>query len=283
MVGAVSNTLPSFLTTVILTACATPGSAQSLDMIDVGGHRLEALIKGEGSPAVVFDAGFIRDVNAWRTVQDAVAQHARTLAYERAGLGGSEVGPEPRTAEQIARELHSLLVNAGISSPVILVGHSAGGMFIRVFAAMYRDEVAALVLVDPATEDMYDHMRTSDPERWDGREDEVSQGRPLPPGWYGQWSALPQSIQQARRAWPLPDVPIVVFTGLVPLPGEWELESPEQIDVWHAAHVTLVGRLPTAEHIVLPNADHFSILQAPVVSQKIVEIVQAVAQGSSGR
>jgi pimeloyl-ACP methyl ester carboxylesterase len=81
------------------------------------------------------------------------------MSYERAGLGRSDPGPKPHSAEQIARELHALLKARAIAPPYILVGHSAGGLFVRVFAHQYPEEIVALVLVDPATEEDYERMQ----------------------------------------------------------------------------------------------------------------------------
>jgi len=85
-------------------------------------------------------------------VQPVVASFTRVCAYDRAGCGLSDPGPKPRTSGQIADELHILLHNAGIDGPYVLVGHSSGGMNMRVYAGRYPDEVAGLVLVDAAPE-----------------------------------------------------------------------------------------------------------------------------------
>jgi pimeloyl-ACP methyl ester carboxylesterase len=87
---------------------------------------------------------------SWSLVQPALAQLTRTCSYDRAGFGWSEPGPMPRTAGRAADELRVLLDRAGVEPPFVLVGHSFGGLIMRVFAARHRDEVAGLVLVDPA-------------------------------------------------------------------------------------------------------------------------------------
>ncbi len=121
-------------------------------MVDIGGYRLHMYMEGEGSPTVVFDAGAGGIGLTWELVRPAIAAVTRTVVYDRAGLGWSDASPRPRRADVMAEELHSMLVNASVSGPYILVGHSLGGPVARQFAANYRDEVAGLVMVDSAHE-----------------------------------------------------------------------------------------------------------------------------------
>jgi pimeloyl-ACP methyl ester carboxylesterase len=85
----------------------------TLQKVDVGGHSLNLLIGGQGSPAVVFEGGLGAGIASWSTVQKEVAAFATTVSYDRAGLGQSESGPRPRSAKQIATELHTALAKAG--------------------------------------------------------------------------------------------------------------------------------------------------------------------------
>jgi pimeloyl-ACP methyl ester carboxylesterase len=100
-----------------------------------------------------------------------VANTARVCAYDRAGVGWSDVGASPRDARQIVQELHTLLDKAQLPGPHILVGHSYGGMYVRVYAATYPAEVAGMVLVDashpeqwqrlPSAQQQYDRIKLS--------------------------------------------------------------------------------------------------------------------------
>jgi pimeloyl-ACP methyl ester carboxylesterase len=122
------------------------------EMVDVGGHRLHIDCVGQGSPTVVLDAGLGAFSAQWVRVQRKVSGTTRVCAYDRAGMGWSEMGPEPRDARQISGELHTLLSKAGIEGPYVLVGHSFGGLYMQTYAARYPEEVAGVALVDSSTD-----------------------------------------------------------------------------------------------------------------------------------
>ena len=119
-------------------------------LIDVGGFRLHIHCAGVGAPTIVFDAALGASSISWALVQPAVARVTRACAYDRAGFGWSDAGPMPRTAGRIVSELHELLHRASEPPPYVLVGHSFGGLVMRIFAQRYRNETAGVVLVDPA-------------------------------------------------------------------------------------------------------------------------------------
>ncbi len=117
-------------------------------LVDVGGHHLHINCIGTGSPTVVIEAGLGDWSTGWDIVQEGVAKATRVCTYDRAGLGWSEAGPLPRDAVQFAKELHTLLQNANIPGPYVMVGHSLGGLAVSVFAKEYASEVAGVVLID---------------------------------------------------------------------------------------------------------------------------------------
>lgn len=119
-------------------------------LINLGTHSLHLQCDGEGAPSVIFDAALGASSLSWSLVQPAVARVTRACAYDRAGFGWSEGGPLPRTAGRIADELHELLTRAGVRPPYLLVGHSFGGLVMRIFASRHADDVGGLVLIEPA-------------------------------------------------------------------------------------------------------------------------------------
>ena len=132
---------------------APPAPTERLVDVNAGGHRLHLLVMGEGpgnaaKPSVVLESGMGGGIG-WNHVRSEIARFAQVVTYDRAGIGDSEPGPEPRDAATIARELHGALHQAGVKPPYVLVGQSLGGLYVQVFAATYPKETAGLVLVDP--------------------------------------------------------------------------------------------------------------------------------------
>ncbi|MEZ4869513.1 MAG: alpha/beta hydrolase [Caldilineaceae bacterium] len=117
-------------------------------LVDVGGYRLHLSCIGQGSPTVILESGQANSLAVWSWIQPEIAKTTRVCAYDRAGISGSDTGPLPRDAQQMVLELHTLLQNAAIAPPYVLVGHSFGGLVTHVYTAQYPAEVAGLVWQD---------------------------------------------------------------------------------------------------------------------------------------
>ncbi|MFL5297714.1 MAG: alpha/beta fold hydrolase [Phenylobacterium sp.] len=115
-------------------------------------RRLNFVCLGRGSPTVILESGFGAGAFAWGRVQPRIAAVTRVCAYDRAGYGFSDPGPLPRDGEAIARDLDRGLRAARINGPFVVVGHSAGGLYARLFAARRRADIAGMVFVDPSIE-----------------------------------------------------------------------------------------------------------------------------------
>ena len=130
-------------------------------MVDVGGHSLHINCVGEGSPTVILDGGTGEMSANWGLVQREVSDTTRVCAYDRAGMGWSEMGPEPRDATQITGELHALLEGAGIEGPYVMVGHSFGGLYMQSYAARYPEEVAGVGLIESSHPQQFSYRRAT--------------------------------------------------------------------------------------------------------------------------
>lgn len=122
-------------------------------MVDVGDYKLHMIDKGNGGPTVVIDPGMGGNSLSWGLVYPEIAKFSRVIVVDRAGYAWSDTSPLPRTSDNIVQELHTLLENGNIPKPYILVGHSFGGINVRLFASEYPDEVAGIILVDSSHED----------------------------------------------------------------------------------------------------------------------------------
>lgn len=135
----------------LLALSSRASDAQVLETLPahVDGRRIHMIAAGTGGPTIVLEAGFGSTSRTWGGLQLALASSYRVIAYDRAGLGASDPSPRPRTARIIAQELREALRSVGASPPFLLIGHSAGGLHVRVFASMFPRETMGLVLVDP--------------------------------------------------------------------------------------------------------------------------------------
>jgi pimeloyl-ACP methyl ester carboxylesterase len=138
-------------------------------LIHVDGHRLHATCRGHGSPVVLLESGIAASSLSWALVEPHVAAFTRVCAYDRAGLGWSDVPSCPRTFDRIVDDLSALLDQIAPREKYVLVGHSFGSFVVRAYAMRHPEQVTGVVLVDPAIE-----WLTSTPQRarllWGGRQ-----------------------------------------------------------------------------------------------------------------
>lgn len=128
------------------------------ELVDIGGFRLHLNCIGQGTPTVVMDAGGGAPSVAWGLVPSEIAKFTCVCTYDRAGFGWSDPNPKTsRTSQQSVDELHLLLTKVGINPPYILVGHSLGGVNMRLYASQYPEDVVGLVLVDSSHENQMTH------------------------------------------------------------------------------------------------------------------------------
>lgn len=122
-------------------------------LVDIGGRNLHLYCTGHESPTVILEAGLGWGLGTWREVQPKVTETTEVCSYDRAGYGWSDVGPSPRTSSQVSSDLHILLQKAGVHAPLVLVGHSLGGLYVQHYAATYPAEACGMVLVESSHEE----------------------------------------------------------------------------------------------------------------------------------
>lgn len=241
-------------------------SLLKLQKVDVGGHDLQLLIGGQGSPAVIFEGGFGVGIASWSMVQKDVAAFAQTVSYDRAGLGQSDPGPKPRSAKQIATELHEALVKSGIKPPYVMVGHSFGGIYIRVFADMYPKEVVGMVLIDPSQESFNDWLKKNQADRLKAAQSEMAKTKE---GVQAEFATVDVSYEQARAAKVPERIPVSLLTATVD-----ESVSAEARKLWIEKHKEWLATVPGSKHIIVEGAAHFIQAQKPaLVIDTIKQIV----------
>lgn len=144
---------PCFIALLVPAALSACSTRLTPKLTEVTGRTVEVVEAGRGAATVVFESGFGDDWSPWDDVAAEVASRAKVFAYSRPGYGESDPSPEPRDAATIVEDLRDLLEARGFTPPYVLVGHSFGGTYMELFAKLYPDEVAGLVLVDPRHRD----------------------------------------------------------------------------------------------------------------------------------
>lgn len=242
-------------------------SVLKLQKVDVGGHGLQLLVGGQGSPAVIFEGGFGAGIASWSRVQKDVAAFAQTVSYDRAGLGQSDPGPKPRSAKQIATELHAALQKSGVKPPYVMVGHSFGGIYVRVFADMYPKEVVGMVLIEPSQESFNDWLVKNQADRLKAAESDIAKAGE---GVQAEFAAVNTSYSQARVAKVPAGIPVTLLTAT-----EDESMPAEGRRLWIEKHKEWLATVPGSKHIVAEKASHFIQAQQPAL---VIEAIKQVSK-----
>jgi pimeloyl-ACP methyl ester carboxylesterase len=206
-------------------------------------------------------------------VQSGVATMTRVCSYTRASRFE---GPQPRTSAVIVQELRTLLQKAGIAGPYVLVGHSFGGLTVRLYASQYPDEVIGMVLVDASHEDQRQRFPPlEEPQMVE--EDRAFRSGQNPEGVDVDASAA--QIRHARAERPVLDRPLVVVTaGRYQFPPEVPETVREQIKQVHRElQVDLVRLSPEGKQVIAEKSYHHDIStnEPRLVIDAIREVVEA--------
>ena len=247
----------------------------------VDGRRLAYIRLGEGRPAIVFLSGAGMDIDSWFKVLPEVATFGTVIAVDRPGVGRSDRPDIPQTGEVIVAALRSLLAQAGVPPPYVLVGHSLGGLHVEFFARSHPVEVGGVVLVEAASPD---EAMDPPPPGFTARVIGAALGvldrlRGRPRG-LDEVDNVAETVRQIGAAPPFPDVPLAVVTG-----GKRMRMVP---DTAFAAHqeaqrdrVTLV---PNGRQVIAEGSGHFPQLHEPeVVIAAIRDIAERARPGDRHR
>ncbi len=266
----------------VLGCCLLWGTAPLVgqELVDIGGHRLEVVVRGGGAPTVVFESGQGFGLEVWRELLPRVAEFTEVLAYSRSGYGNSDPSHR-RDAMDAVEELRRLLDAIRVSKPVILVGHSIGGWFVRTYAAQYPEEVAGLVLVDATAEGAYREWAARWPDFWTSYDAEVAPWLAEGPQASRDEEVFGRNVMGDRglpEAMPLPDIPLAVITSTRPEPS-WLGGTEEGIETWVAHHQSWVAGASRAIHIISGRTGHMVQHDEPeLIVQAIRWVLDSVKQ-----
>ncbi len=243
-------------------------------LADLGGHKLFFRRGGTGGPAILFETGCGTSADDWKEVQTALSLSSTTLAYDRAGCGRSDRGAGPRTPGTIVAELRLLLRALQMAPPYILVGHSLGGLSMRLFAHLYGPEVAGMILVDSAHEEMRSRLPA---DYWSHEQSSVARMSGI-----GREEALSleRGFDELRNAGSsLGELPLTVITA-----GRKFFDAPRGIRrtpiraAWSELQRDLVARSSAGRQVLVRDSGHSVHRERPdlVIEelQRMLELVR---------
>jgi pimeloyl-ACP methyl ester carboxylesterase len=262
--------------------------ADGTRMVSVGRHVLAATVFGAGEPAVVIEPSFGGAAEDWAKIASVIARQATVVTYDRAPYGDSSAARDHRTPDEIADDLDGLLDGLGVTGPLVLVGHSAGGLYVRAYAAAHLDRVAGMVLVESSHEGQRpvldplrsrrsrlgtaltvpSIMRESRTERRGGDRRSIIR----------EWRTFNRVTAGQPRLGPgaLGQLPLVVLTCAagdpdVPLPV-WQR--------WHGLHQELAGLSANSRHVVSASSQHYlNVGDQELVTGAITDVVRSARTG----
>ena len=276
---------PHFLAAIVLVCCALARTeAPAADeRIAVGGYQVQAAQQGSGPYTVIFESGFATGLEAWRKVAPEVAKSAHVLTYSRAGHGSSDPRPEPRSILESSEELDQLVAAAKLKPPFILVGHSYGGLLARAFALRHPEQVAGMVLVDPADERFNPALRKLDAGRAEA--DDRQFNTLVPAKFRAEYEALKPILDRGALPAPLdgrlPDVPVVVLSSVQVLEKPmFFLQSVEAVAIKRDLHADFLRQFSDGSQVQTLKSGHNIQLEEP---QLVIDAVRKVMAAADKR
>lgn len=282
------------------TAPTAGGGGDFAGPIEIGnGRHLYLECHGRGSPTVILESGYHNSSDPWSQsyadppavgpgVLPALADEHRVCAYDRPGTLRFPDPPSitdrsspvamPRTARDVVQDLHALLAAAHIPGPYVLVGHSLGGLFIRLYAQTYPEQVRALAFVDAFPIEIPSLMGSD----WPIYRRQLDM--PLPQ--FANADSfeeidIDKSVAQVAEAPPFPPVPTVVLTRTEPfaIPGTVSAEQGANLErAWREATEALIALRPQTPHLIATGSDHFvQIHQPDLVAAGVRLVIQRSA------
>jgi pimeloyl-ACP methyl ester carboxylesterase len=249
---------------------ATSLSIRSM-RVDLGGYQLYVRCMGKGTPTVLFEEGLGNDVSVWDHVQPGVAQFTQACAYDRANNGQSDKRPATIkiSAQQIAKELHTLLLNGHIPGPYVLVGHSVGGLFVQMYANLYPHDVSGVVLVDSTHPEQAKRLAAALGPAFTIQ---ARQSFPVEGMAYDDLLAIQAQVDALKNEFP--DVPLIVLVRSRFNPGPtWTADQLRQ--AWMSLQIDLSKRSSRGKLLIAENSSHDIPNDRPdLVIQSIHEVVQ---------
>ena len=240
------STFLTALLIALLTSAARPGLAETRHTTSIDGRAVTWEIHGSGRPVLVMVSGLGDGWVTFSEVAPTLARRATVILYDRPGYGGSAPAPGPRDAKAAVKDLDALLTQTGVSGPVVILGHSLGGLYAEAYAASHPQNVAGLILEE------------SRPAGFTAKCEAAHAGPCKPPAVLGllmpagaraELSALDAVMTQVESLTPLAGKPVLVLSRP---PSDKPFDR-----LWDGAQAELAGRYPGARRLTAPAGGHY--------------------------
>ena len=239
--------------------------------LDIGGIELyyELLGRQHEGPTLVFDSGYGVTLDNWNPIKDEISSFSKMFIYDRAGIGKSDIDDRPRHSRQSVENLRILLVKAGIQPPYVLVGHSFGGLNIRLFASTYPEEVAGVVLLDSTHEDQNKILPSLFSK-------EVQEAYYNQFTLEGSLNEVEESLEQVRTSKSFGSIPLIVVTG-----GLQPFHTEESMAAWLRFQRELANLSTNKRHIIVEDAGHAIHIDRPQVVIDVIRDLLATVKNNN--
>jgi pimeloyl-ACP methyl ester carboxylesterase len=265
------------ITIILLIVCILIGALRQMEAayeirtikgkIDIGGYGLLVNCYGKGKPTVVFDSGLRGSYKEWDRVQTEISKFTRTFSYNRAGLWGSGKGKLGSTSLNQVYELHTLLNNAKVKGPYIIVAHSIAGYNARLFAGIYQNEVAGIIFVDCSHENQND----DDMKHFSLKEvqNQFAGGEKT----FDELLLSVKQVKEIRKKDSLRNIPITVLTA----DHQGSESYVGQYNTWLNFQNDITSLSNKSKHIFVKDSDHWIQISHPkVVIDAIRDMINEV-------
>jgi pimeloyl-ACP methyl ester carboxylesterase len=289
---------------------------------EVNGSPMHMYCIGNGSPSIILESGLGNDWLIWQKVQSQIAKTNRVCSYDRAGIGWSAPTSESRGALTIADQLETLLREAGINEPLLLVGHSAGGLYARAFAGLFPNKVVGLVLVETSSPEAFhvlpspalrkrllaerhreapwlffkvatglgrlsgDYCNRNTSQRIPAVQD-LARAEDCRPtymnSWLGEWDDFEPSAEQVAKLPCCASMPLLIISQDPGPPKPGSFRPKNGEETWDSVQEQLKHLSPRSMRIIARNSGHYVMVDRPDVVLAGIRIVTNELNGSAER
>ncbi len=259
------NRLLCLWVTGILFATCSCSSLDGVKVDDRYGKRIAYIKKGSGTPAIVLESGFDAGMESWGDLIDSLSQYSLVYSYNRPGYGKSNKKNAPNSVQEVAKQLHANLVVRNIPPPYVLVGYSGGALMINMFARLYPEEVAGVLMIEPTHPDLYDYLKENEAVLYEVLFDYIGDGQRR-----YEFDIIKNVSEEFKNAPPFPDVPLTILMA----GRHTTLESEALIAKTLEFHEDLKKMSPQGKRFLVDSSGRWIHKQNPeIVIERVYELL----------